>query len=152
MPIIDDLRDAVNNYETDNVKTEIVEYSITGGGGSVLDVGETFQFKVKVTNQNCLDMKSVRVQANGTQYADVALMTGSFGSTAVSGAFNLDALQNYTTGFFRGKAKKATGAGGAKDIVTAGIASWDASLDHILVDHSGAGEAEAKLNKEIRQD
>lgn len=92
-------------------------------------------------------MKNVKVRARGTQYADVALRSGSFGSSKVSGAFNLDAHQRYTTGIFRGKAKKVTV--GLKDIVSARIDVWDASLDHILRDHTGAGAAEGRLNKEI---
>jgi hypothetical protein len=94
-----------------------------------------------------LDMKSVTVRALATSYADVALSTGSFGSYATSGAFDLDAHQVHTTGFFRGRAKAITS--GSKDIVTARINSWDASFDHILKDHTGEGAAEGKLNKPI---
>jgi hypothetical protein len=112
-----------------------------------VNVGETFEFKVKLTNQGPLDMKSVRLRANGTQFADVALSTGSFGSSALAGFFDLDAHQIHTTGVFRGKCTKSTG--GAKDIVTAQVDVWDASLDHILIDHTGAGAAEGKLNKNI---
>jgi len=113
-----------------------------------LNVGETFQFKVKVTNEGNLNMKAVRVRANGTEFADVGLSSGPFGSNAVSSQFDLDPLQQHTTGFFRGKAKKVTGAT-AKNIVTAQILSWDASLNHILIDRTGAGAAEGKLNKVI---
>jgi len=147
MSLIDDLRNAVDAYETDQCATEIVDFAITGNGGSILNVGETFQFKVKVTNQGPLDMKNVRLRANGTSFADVALSTGSFGSSALSSSFNLDAHQNHTTGLFRGKCKASTS--GAKDIATARVDSWDASLDHILIDHTGAGAAEGKLNKNI---
>ena len=147
MSLIDDLRNAVEAYDTDQCITEIVDFAITGGGGSILNVGETFEFKVKLTNQGPLDMKSVRLRANGTQFADVALSTGSFGSSALAGFFDLDAHQIHTTGVFRGKCTKSTG--GAKDIVTAQVDVWDASLDHILIDHTGAGAAEGKLNKNI---
>jgi hypothetical protein len=148
MGLLEDFRDGIESYETNQCKTEIVDFAIAPGGGTVLDTGDIFQFKVRVLNQGQLDMKKVTVRANGTTYADVALSTGSFGSHAVCTAFNLDSGQSYTTGFFRGKAKAVTG--GSKDIVTAQIQSWDASLDHILVDHTGAGVAEGKLNKEIR--
>jgi hypothetical protein len=92
-------------------------------------------------------MKNVKAKASGTLFADVALATGPFSASAVSGAFNLDAGQSHTTGIFRGKAKAATGA--AQDIVSARIDSWDANLDHILLDRSGAGSFEGKLNKNI---
>lgn len=148
MAFIDDLKNAVANYATNNCKTEIVSFEITDGGGTKLQVGETFRFKVKVTNESHLDMKSVRVGALGTSFADVAFSSGSFGSEKITDPFTLDAHQSHTTGFFRGKAKKAT-EGVAKDIVTARIDSWDAGLDNILKDHSQAGAAEGKLNKTI---
>lgn len=98
MAFIDDLKNAIDTYETDNVKTEIVGFRIVGGG-SVLNVGETFEFKVRVTNESHLDMKNVKVRANGTQFADVALSSGAFGSSAVTPtAFDLDAHQQHTTG------------------------------------------------------
>ncbi|QTA84245.1 hypothetical protein [Desulfonema magnum] len=148
MSIIEDLRIAVDNYETDNCKTEIVNFEITGGGGTVLNETETFMFRVRVTNQSHLDMKNVTVRVSGTSFADVAfLLIGPFGRSAVSRPFNLDAHQVHTTLFFRGKCKRVTN--GTKDIVTARINSWDASFDHILRDHTGAGAAEGKLNKEI---
>ena len=147
MSVIDDLRNTIDRYETDNCKTEIINYSLESGMGSVLNVSDTFRFKVKVTNESHLDMKNVKVQAVGSAYADVALSTGTFGSSKTSGVFNLDAHQSYTTGYFRGKAKAVTGA---KDIVTARIYCWDASFDHILKDHTGYGEKEGKLNKEIK--
>ena len=68
--IIEELRQAVDRYETDNCKTEIVSFGIINGG-SVLNQGERFRFKIKVTNQSHLDMKNVKVQAVGTSYADV---------------------------------------------------------------------------------
>jgi hypothetical protein len=150
MGFINDLKNAVDNYETDNCKTEIVNFSITGDGGAVLNEGETFEFKVRVINQSHLDMKNVRVRVRGTMYADVAWIFGPFLPYIVSGPFNIDAHQRYTTSVFRGRAKAVTG--GLKNIVTARIDSWDASLDHILIDHTGAGAAEGRLNKEIMPD
>jgi hypothetical protein len=150
MTVIDDLRTAVDNYETDSCKTEIVNFAIDTGGGGLLHVGETFTFKVKVMNEGQLDMNGVKVRAMGTANADVALSSGSFGSAAISGAFDLPAHSSHTTGQFRGKAKASTG--GAKDIVSARIDTWDATLSHILKGHSNAGAAEAKLNKDIAAD
>ncbi|MFM7449649.1 MAG: hypothetical protein ACKO24_13755 [Leptolyngbyaceae cyanobacterium] len=97
-------------------------------------------------------MKKVKVQALGTSYADV-LSGGAFGSNAISTEFSLDAHQDYTTGSFQGKAKAVTGTPAvAKDIVTARIYSWDASFDHLLIDHTSEGVAEGKLNKVINPD
>src|SRR5690348_6036221 len=129
MAVLDDLKNAIENYETDSVKTEVVNFSILGAGNT-LNVGETFQFQVKATNQGHIDMKSVTLAALGTEFADVGLSAGPFGASAVSGSFDLPAHQVHTTGFFRGRAKKVTG-GVARDIATARINSWNASLDHL---------------------
>lgn len=146
MTVIDDLRIAIDNYETNSCATEILNFSIDGGG-TVLNIGDTFKFQVRVFNQGPLDMRNVRLRALGSSFADVATLSSDFASSATSGTFNLDAHQTHMTGLFRGKAKAITS--GAKDIVTARVDAWDASLDHILVDHANLGAAEGKLNKDI---
>jgi hypothetical protein len=149
MSVIDDLRAAVANYATDNCATTIEEFSVTSGAGTSLNVGDEFQYKVKVSNDGELDMKNVKIQVNGTTWADVALSgsTGKFGPTALLDApLNIDAKTSFTTGFFRGKGKLDT-KDAPEDIVTAQIAGWDGVLDHILNDHSQAGADEGKLNK-----
>src|SRR4051794_177524 len=103
MTVLDDLKNAIDTYETDSVKTEVVNFSILSAGNT-LNVGETFQFKVKTTNQGRIDMKGVTVAVLGTEFADVGLSAGPLGGGAVSSSFELPALQDHTTGFFRGKA------------------------------------------------
>ena len=149
MGLIEDLRSAIDVYEKDNVETTIVNFTKPG---TVLNKGETFRFSIKIHNQSHLDMKNVRVQAQGTTYADVGRLypPDALGSTTVSLQFNLDAHQTRTVGGFFGKAKNLTN--GAKDIVTARIYRWDASLDHLLTDHTGAGPKEGKLHTEIHAD
>ena len=150
MGIIEDLRKELDAYEKDNVDTRIVDFAIIGGG-TVLNENEIFQFQVRVTNQSHLDMKNVRVRINGSRFADVASILGPFGSRVDSVAFDLDAHQRRDTVFFRGRAKAST-EGTEQDIVTAQILSWDASLDHLLRDHSGMGPREGKLHMEIAPD
>ena len=156
--VLKQIRDAVEAYETDDCKTEIVSFSIIDGGGSVLNTGEKFQFKVKVTNDGELDMKNVKVTVSGTMYADVATTRdGTYDeSVATPVSFDLPAchppptllFNSHTTEYFYGLAKEHTG-GVERDIVTARISTWDASWDHILMDHAaGRGEPEAKLLKE----
>ncbi|MGR0480408.1 MAG: hypothetical protein ACTFAL_03145 [Candidatus Electronema sp. V4] len=148
MSIIDQLRAEIDTYETDKCSTTIINFAIPG---TALNVGEAFTFQVKVENNGELDMKNVKVQVIGTSYADVAYLVPQFSSSAVSGTFNLDANQEYIVFPFLGRAKKDTG-NASLDIVTARIHSWNASFDHILDDHSGAGIAEGKLNKKIEKD
>jgi hypothetical protein len=146
MSVIDDLRTAIDTYATNFCATEIVNFSIEGGG-TILNVGDTFRFQVRLFNQGPVDMRNVRLRAIGSVFADVATLSSAFGSSATSGTFNLDAHQVHMTGIFRGKAKAVTS--GAVDIVTARVDAWDASLDHILIDHSSLGAAEGKLNKAV---
>ncbi len=148
MALIDDLKTVFDDYATNHCATQIVNFTLSSGAGALLNVGDTFTFKIQVTNQSHLDMKNVKVKAIGSTYADVALLLGFWSGSAVTPAFNLDAHQTYTTGVFMGKAKAVTG--GAKDIVTARIDAWDASLDHLLKDHTGSGAAEGKLNKDVQ--
>lgn len=153
MSVLDDLQVAIENYDTNSCKTEIVNFSIVGGG-AVLNEGETFRFRVRVTNEGHLTMRNVRLQALGTTYADVRLDNDAlpWSSSAMSSPFNLTLGQgeSYTTGIFQGRAKAVTS--GPKDIVKARIVQWDASFDHILTVHADYGAAEGKLTKEIAPD
>lgn len=150
MSLIDDLKNMVEIYETNNCTTEIREFSVIPPGGSVLNVGETFQFKVKVTNESELDMTSVMIRAIGSSHADVKYGGGIYSSSAVAGPFNIPAHQTYVSNFFQGRANGATV--GAEVIVSARIDTWNASFDHILTDHSGFGVAEGTLTKQISID
>jgi hypothetical protein len=147
MSLINDLTSEIGKYATDFCKTEIIGFSINGGG-TVLNKGETFQFRVRVTNEGNLDMRNVQVLVIGSLFADVATGSGPFGSQVLANKFEiLPAGGSQSTGFFRGTAKAITS--GAQSIVTARINSWDASLDHILKDQSIAGAAEGILQKAI---
>jgi len=136
----EDMRQALTLYPTANCDTQIINFSYPG---SVLNAGEIFQFQIKVVNQSHLDMQNVRVRAIGSSFADVATSTGSFGGSVISNSFNLEAHSTHISEVFRGKAKQVTSS--AQRIVTAQIYSWDANLDHILRDHSGAGAPEGEL-------
>jgi hypothetical protein len=149
MSVIDDLNTAVANYATDNCDTTIEGFSVTSGAGTSLNVGDEFQFKVKIHNKGALGMKNVKIRVDGTKWADVALSgsTGTFGSTALldeTPPISIDANTSFTTGFFRGKGKLDTN-NVAQDIVTARIDGWDGELD-FLNDSSGAGAYEGTLH------
>jgi hypothetical protein len=153
MTVLDDLADAVKAYATDQVATRIVDFAISSGNGTALNVGETFTFKVRVTNHGVLYMKDVRIRVLATEFADVRSQSSStFGSGATASAFDLSSFNgDGTTGVFVGRAKKVTGTA-AKDIVTAGIFSWDPDLNNLLRDNSKEGVQEGKLTKTIASD
>jgi len=146
MSLIHDLRTAVENYETDECITEIVDFQMVPGQ-SVLNKGEYFTFKIMVRNMGCLDMAYLQVRADGTQYAKVGLTPFYMGTYAISIATHLNAWQTWTSPQFHGKAEKVTD--GLKNIVTARVYRWNASLNHILNDHTGPGSKEGKLDKDI---
>ena len=153
MSVLDDLQVAIEQYDTNKCRTEIVNFSIDSGG-TILNEGETFKFRVKVTNEGHLTMRNIRLQALGTVYADVRLDDPAlpWGSSATSGPFDLTlgVGESHVTGIFRGRAKAVTP--GPQDIVKARISQWDASLDHILTVHADSGVAEGKLTKVIEPD
>ena len=151
MSFINDLKNAIDNYETDNCNTQILSYSLIGAGQTVLNVGDRFRFKVKVTNQSHLDMVNVRVRIVGSSHASLEFPPFWWETAQVNTpAFSLPAHQTYTTGYYYGRAKVVTS--GVEQIVTARINSWDASLHHLLYDHTGYGAKEGKLNKQVYAD
>src|SRR5262249_22116074 len=89
MSVIDDLATAVPNYATNDCNTTITGYSVTTGTSTgptgTLNSGDEFQFEVMVFNDGEFDMKNVKIQVNGSNWADVALSgsTGVFGPTAL---------------------------------------------------------------------
>ncbi len=104
MTAIDDLEAAVSAYATNNCKTETVARGLDPGAGSVLNVGETFRFRVRIENQGPLDMKNVTVTARATEFANVARSNEQqFDDSATSNPFDLDAQQVHHVDF-RGKA------------------------------------------------
>jgi limonene-1,2-epoxide hydrolase len=163
MSVIDDLNTAVANYATNDCDTTIEGFSVTSGHSQgptgTLNVGDEFEFKVKVVNSGKLNMKNVKMRVNGVvngvTWAKVALSgsTGVFGSTALldpTPPINIDAGQSFTTGFFRGEAITSTPSGSKGEfIVTAQIDGWDGVLDHILDDSSGSGDREGMLKQII---
>ena len=128
MGYFDLFRFEVLTYPKDYCHIEILEYAIINGG-NVLNVGEKFKFRAKVTNQGPLDMVNVRLQAQATDFADVSLDGGSFGSTALSSIFSLPVGQSHTTGFYNGRAKRITHMGEA--IAAVRISQWQPDMHRL---------------------
>lgn len=163
MSVIDDLNTAVSDYATNDCDTTIEGFSVTSGPSQgpmgTLNVGDEFEFKVKVVNHGKLNMKNVKIrvngEVNGVQWAKVALSgsTGVFASTALldpTPPININAGQSFTTGFFRGEAFTSTPSGSkGVFIVTAQIDGWDGALDFILNNSSGSGDPEGTLKQII---
>lgn len=156
--VVNNLVTDIANYPTNEVRTEIIDFSIVGGG-VVLNRGEVFKFRVRVVNEGHLNMRNVRLLVAGTPYAGVA--TVQAGPFAVSNSFltaaffSLDAHGTYLSPYYYGKALVLTPSAlpdNTDIIVQSKIYVWDANLDHILVGHSGSGAFEGLLKKEIKPD
>ena len=155
MSVIDDLNTAVANYATDDCDTTIEQFAVTTGPSTTtLNSGDKFQYKVKIRNNGKLNMKNVKIRVTGSFWALVALNgSNDFVATVLldeTPPINIDAGGVFTTGFFLGEATTLNTGGAKQDIVTARIDGWDAVLDPILNDSSGAGAFEGKLNTEVK--
>jgi len=151
MSVIKDLRREIMDYATDCCDLKIVDVNFPG---NVINENEEFTFKVRITNQDCLDMENVCVEVIGSEFVRVHkhFDKGSFDFTIYdavkSEVFDLDAFQSYTSQMFHGYAKHDTGKSERK-IVKARIFKWDASLHHLLIDQSSSGIFEGVLEQKI---
>lgn len=177
--IFDEMQKAVDVYDTKKCRTEIVNYSPADGVNLQEGETFKFKVRVKNEGQLDMLNVQVgaygssyatvyrRTLAPGrviipeiergreiiidpatpSLMASPIISTDIFSLPVLSEVFNLPSGQSYTTNFFYGKAKKATEK--KKNIVTAGIVSWDGSLDHILKDHSSWGKFEGVITTPI---
>jgi hypothetical protein len=147
MAFFDDFRQAVDTYDGDNMDVNLVAFQFLGPGQK-LNPGEWFRFQVQVFNNGQLNLKGVTVLIKGTSFAQVSLMPSNPVSSVTLGFGAMPAHSSAQSGIWvYGFATAETN--GAKDVVTAGIGSWDADLNHLLNDHSGFGPPEGKVNVEI---
>jgi hypothetical protein len=153
MSLIDDLADAVRDYPRESVDISIVDFALAAGDGSVLNVGDTFSFRIRAVNNGQLTMRDLRLKALATDYAEVRsdAPSSAFGDEATSAnAYTLAPGFMVTTGTFRGKATTSTD-GSSIAVVKALVSAWNASLDDLLADQSteGAWYTAAHLTKEV---
>lgn len=143
----DDFRNALEAYPGDSMDVNLVAYQFLGMG-SMLNPGEWFRCQVQVFNNGHLNLKGVTVSVNSTPYAKVSL-TQSNPVSAVTVSFgDMPAHSSrQSSAWVYGQAIAPTS--GAKDVITARIAAWDADLNHLLTNHTSWGPPEGKINVEI---
>jgi hypothetical protein len=148
MGFMEDFRREIDTYDGEYVDVKLVAYQHLGPG-STLNVGEWFRFQIQVRNKGDLDMKNVSVLVSKTAFADVTLNYGSPGNYVSVSFGDINAHgSKQTSQWVYGYATRAT-EGAEKDVVTARIARWDASLDHVLKDHAAWGPREGKITVTI---
>ncbi len=150
MGLLEDLNSAINDYPADNVEISIIE--LTGGGGHI-NVGEVWNFKVRVTNNGMLDMKGLRLHIQGSTWTSVGgAAIGLFAASFFPPAQDVNAHSSVTFQTFYMRADSATGNQGTvnEEIISAHISSFNADLDHILNDHGHhAGNPEGIINRHV---
>lgn len=149
MSFINDFNKAIENYIDDSCSIAMVNFSMIGNSGNVLNEGERFRFKVRISNNSYLDMKNIKIVILGTDHARVSNFPNSLFQRATGQSISrIDARQSYTIpNYVYGKARRLTN--GQRTIVTAKITAWDASLNHLLIDRSSSSDLEGKLQSEI---
>ena len=147
MGFFDDFANALDRYDGDYMDVKLVAYQFLGTGAK-LNPGEWFRCQVQAFNNGHLNLKGVTVSINSTSYAQVSLTQSNPGSSVTVPFGNMAAHSSaQSSAWIYGYATAATT--GAKDVITARIAAWDADLNHLLNDHSSWGPPEGKINVEI---
>lgn len=150
MGLLEDINTAINDYPSDNVDIEIINF--TGPGPHVND-GEVWSFKVRVSNNGMLDMKDLVLHIEGSTWASVGGASGGpFSSSYFPPSQDVNAHSTVTFQTFYARMDQATGNGGTaqEDIIKAHISTYNASMDHIYKDHPHhASIPEAVKNQHI---
>ena len=147
MSLFDDFKNAIETYDGDSMDVNLVAYQFLGVG-TKLNPGEWFRCQAQVFNNGHLNLKGVTVSINSTSYAKVSLTQSNPVSSITLSFGDMAAHSSKQSGaWIYGYATAATS--GAKDVITARIAAWDADLNHLLNDHSSWGPPEGKISVEI---
>jgi hypothetical protein len=159
MGAIQDLLDDIDAYPSKNVKIVITDFQEPD---DVINVDEMCSFRVRVENNGHLDMLNLKLHIRGSEFTSVSADT-IFGIPApltpsdseISPARDVPAHSSVTFGRFFMRADAATPDEGTakRDLFSVHISTYDASLHHILRDHSHhANDPLAVYNREIHPD
>ncbi len=148
MAILDDLFNAFMNYANTYVKLDIIDLTLDPGKGTVWNVGDTGYFRVRVTNTGTLDIKKMALHITGSPWGKVQsahnLPAGSvpYADWFYTPEIDLDAHATTILGlpFNFGFLATAVTPGSPpipSAAITATVARFDLTLEHLLVDHTG---------------
>ncbi len=134
MSIIDDLVTDVNNYPVDNVELDLA----ISGFGTHISQGELGTFTVSVRNTGHLDMNNLKLHVRASSFTSVGFVPWSMSDFFLSGSKDVKAHSTRNFGAFFLRANSPTGDQGTdnEELLSVHISSYDASLHHILNDHS----------------
>ena len=149
MGMIDDLLSAIDDYPEESVEISIVDFREPG---THINVNETCSFRVRVENNGPLDLDDLILHIESSGFTRVGRTPLAFSDVISSGRRDVDAHSSVTYGTFFMRADSATGNQGQleEDLISVHISGFNASLQHILRDHSHhSGDPEASYNRHI---
>lgn len=141
MAFFDDFASGISGYPAASVTLSIV--SLTAQPPSTpgaVNVNEVWSFRIMVQNNGNLNMKNVVLQYRGLSGALVSpnlLIPFSAGPLMTATLASVPAHGSGSIGLFYFKAP-ATQTATPVQLIEAHLAAWDADLDHLLNNHSGA--------------
>lgn len=153
MDFFAEFKTAIEEYDSAYMRVEIVDLKLPILGQ--INPGEWFRFRIKVHNEGDLDLTGLSVRIDGTASASVSMTQSNPGSSVTLVIGELPAHTDvYSLTWIYGQATAATielpsGQVVAKDVITAKVEQWNASLDHLLRDHSSWGPPDGKVNIKI---
>lgn len=139
MTLIDDLRTAIDDYPKDDVEISITDFRLRSGHGRRINPNEECLFRVKVWNKGHLDMTNLHIDVEGKEgclvsQTDFLGKPMNFSTSIDLPVINLNAHQSWYSRWLYLQAGKVTD--GSVVLLEAHLGGWDASLHHLLIDHS----------------
>lgn len=132
--VLSNLFQAIRNYPENNLELSIENVN---GPGDVVNVGEYWSFYIQATNKGQLDMVNLRLHVEAGKGISVgpAPLSTVLKSSYITPSTRLDAHSSRRVAvvFFRAG---ASAKGDKSEIASVHVSSWDASLHHLLYDHS----------------
>lgn len=161
MPILEDVAAAIANYANTYVKLDIVEMKLDTNAGNVWNIRDTGSFKVRVRNTGNLDVKKMALHITGSPYGQVQVSHTSrplppmpYVDWFYTPEFDIDAHTEkvigppFNFGFQATRVTPGTPAPLPAPVISATVAKFDVTLDHLLVDHTGYS-ATTKVTEDI---
>lgn len=159
MGFFDEFAKAVSSYPADSVALDFVDYGKVTGTPGEINVNEVWLFKIKVTNKGNLDLLNVKVRVESLSGASLCPnLEGPWVNSIVisNPVLNIPASDkaikpwpfpigsSRESGGFLFKAPSVSSQSPI-DLMKVTIAGFDASLEHILKDHSGSSAVPTKV-------
>jgi len=139
MGFFDDFAAALEKYPETSVKLSIGSVALQTGTSGAVNVNEVWKFKVVVDNDGPLNLTNLALHVEGQNGALVSTSSaGPFGPSVITSGSGLLTVSGHSAKSSQFLYFKAPGAAKPAGTVLAKahISTYDANLDHILINHS----------------